>query len=81
MNGWEILLSFLLWYLSLFVCAYFWFDELLHIKFLLKLYIFITIIALKWSFYLGTKGYFIAYTTSKDEAGEMRFIEFPVIWM
>lgn len=81
MDDLGTLISFLLFYVSIFVCAYCWFDELCQAKFFIKLYLFITFVALKWSFYLGTKGYYIAYSTSKDEPGEMRFIEFPVIWM
>lgn len=81
MGDWGIPISILLFYVVLLICINLWFEELMNIKFIISLYLFITCIAIKWCFYLGSKGYFIRYRSSKDELGEERIIEFPVIWM
>ena len=81
MNDWEIPISILLWYVSLIVFAFVWFEKIVYFLFMFKVYIFITIMALKWSFFFGTKGYYVAYSTIKDEPGEIHIISFPIIWM
>ena len=81
MGDWGIPISILLCYFSLLLFGWFWFEELLNLKFICKLYFMITIVAIQWCFYLGNKGYTISYSTSKDEEGVKHFIEFPVIWM
>lgn len=81
MGDWNIPISILLFYGGLFIFSVLWFEEILEFKFYCKLYWTITYAALCWSFYLGQKSYTICYSTSKDEAGVKRYIEFPVIWM
>ena len=81
MGDWAIPISIVLCYGSLLVFAYFWFEEILMVKFYAQLYLTIFLTAILWSFYLGTKSYTVWYSLSKDEAGEIRTIEFPIIWM
>ena len=81
MGDWSLGISILLCYFSLLLFGWFWFEEILDIKFTCHLYLAITYVAIKWCFYLGSKSYIISYSSSKDEEGVKHFIEFPVIWM
>jgi len=81
MIDWSLALTIVLFYFSLLFFAWNWFEEILNVKFICHLYLAITYIAIKWCFHLGSKGYIISYSSSKDEEGVKHFIEFPVIWM
>ena len=81
MGDWGIPISIVSCYVALLWFGWMWFEEILNIKFICHLYIIITITAIQWCFYLGNKSYIISYSSSKDEEGVKRFIEFPVIWM
>jgi len=81
MGDLGICIVIILFFISFFMFLNLWFEELLNLKFTCQLYLAITYIAIKWCFYLGSKGYTIAYSSSRDETGVKHFIEFPVIWM
>lgn len=81
MGDWGISISIVLFYCALLFFINNWFNEILKIKFYLQLYLTITCTAILWCFHLGQKSYTIWYSSSADEVGVKRFIEFPVIWM
>jgi len=81
MGDWAIPISIVLCYFALLWFIWNWFEEFLNLKFIITLYLVITYIAIKWCFYLGSKGYTLIYSSSNDEEGVKHYIEFPVIWM
>jgi len=78
----QVFLSVVLLEVALAFSFYSWFEELWSIYEMRKVYFLVTIAAIKWTFFIGSRSYSVWwYKTSNNELGDVHEIEFPAIWM
>jgi len=82
MFDWIFFINLILFYLALAFALIQWSDNLIYIYSMRKVYLLITVAAIQWSFFLGSKSYCVYwYTKTGDEISDTHTVEFPVIWM